>query len=85
MDLTEQGLKRNTVETRRKKKEADGNRKQDRDIDKLQKLVGKNKHMMGLNNFRNNPDSEFQKNKLDFRILKSSRGKVNPVKPHTKR
>lgn len=41
--------------------------------------------MMGLNNFRNNPDSEFQKNKIDFRILKSSRGKVNPVKPHTKR
>lgn len=26
MDLTEQGLKRNTVEARRKKKEADGNR-----------------------------------------------------------
>lgn len=40
--------------------------------------------MKGLNNFKNNPDSEFQKNELDLRILKSSRGKVNPVKPHTK-
>lgn len=85
MDPTEQALKMNTVKSRREKREAGGNRKQDRDIDKFQKLIGKNKHMLGLNHFRNNPDSEFQKNKTDCRISKSSRGKINPIKPHLKR
>lgn len=41
--------------------------------------------MLGLNNYRNNPDSELPKNKIDGRLFKPSRGKFNPINSHTKR
>lgn len=62
-----------TVKTSREERAVGGKRAEKLILETKRKKT----HTVGLNNFRNNPNSEFPKNKTDCTILKSTRGKKN--------